>query len=71
MTSTLTANRVSHADLAFDADHATVVGTDDRDFMVGSFMELADMENHDCHASPMDGCDICEKYAHEAWTAQA
>ena len=28
-------------------------------------------EEHDCHTSPEDGCDICEKIAHEAWTAQA
>lgn len=62
---------MNHADLAFDADYSTVVGTDERNFMVGSFMELADTENHDCHASPMDGCDICEKYEHEAWMAQA
>ena len=59
MTSTLTATRVSHYDLAFDADHATVVGTEDRDFMVGSFMELDEILTREA---------MEEKVSHEAWT---
>lgn len=65
----ISANRVNHADTEFDADFETVVGGA-RTFMIGSYIELDKME-HDCHTGPEDGCAICEKYAHEAWMAQA
>ena len=59
MTSALAANRINHADLAFDADYTTVVGTEDRDFMVGSFMELDEILTREA---------MEEKVSHEAWT---
>ena len=34
------ANRINHKDTEFDADYATVVGNDARNYQIGSFIEI-------------------------------
>lgn len=41
MTTQPTSDRINHKDLEFDADYTTVAGTDARQYMIGSFINLA------------------------------
>lgn len=44
MTTQVAANRVNHKDIEFDADYATVAGNDARNYQIGSFIEVAAIE---------------------------